>query len=164
MGWSIVEILENFHHIMMILDCILTIPYVRWNTQTQQFNLSKAEWRINASVNYTVIGSDNGASPGRRRAIIWTNAGLLLIGPLRTNFSEILFEMHTFLFKTMHLNLSSEKWKPFCLGLSVLNCSITSNDMVDICDTHVFDIRCLSDPVYSLSDRSHCPWYRSLTC
>ena len=38
----------------------------------------------------TNIGSDNGLSPGRRQAIIWTNAGMLLIGPLGTNFSEIL--------------------------------------------------------------------------
>ena len=29
----------------------------------------------------TIIGSDNGLSPGRRQAIIWTNAGILLIGP-----------------------------------------------------------------------------------
>ena len=39
--------------------------------------------------NLTIIGSDNGLSPGRRQAIIWTNAGILLIGPLRTNLSEI---------------------------------------------------------------------------
>ena len=38
----------------------------------------------------TTIGSDNGLSPGRRQAIIWTNAGILSIGPLGTNFSEIL--------------------------------------------------------------------------
>ena len=38
----------------------------------------------------TIIGSDNGLTPGRRQAIIWTNAGILLIGPLGTNFSEIL--------------------------------------------------------------------------
>ena len=37
----------------------------------------------------TIIGSDNGLSPGRRQAIIWTNAGILLIWPLGTNFSEI---------------------------------------------------------------------------
>ena len=29
----------------------------------------------------TINGSDNGLSPGQREAIIWTNAGLLLIGP-----------------------------------------------------------------------------------
>ena len=43
--------------------------------------------------NLTIIGSDNGLSPGRRQAIIWTNAGILLIGPLGTNFSEILIQI-----------------------------------------------------------------------
>ena len=38
----------------------------------------------------TTIGSDNGLSPGRRQAILWTNAGILLIWPLGTNFNEIL--------------------------------------------------------------------------
>ena len=33
----------------------------------------------------TIIGSESGLSPGRRQAIIWTNAGILLIGPLGTN-------------------------------------------------------------------------------
>ena len=47
----------------------------------------------------TIIGSDNGLSPGRCQAIIWTNAGILLIGTLRTNFSEILSKIHTFSFK-----------------------------------------------------------------
>ena len=42
--------------------------------------------------NLAVIGSDNGLSPGRRQAIIWTNNGMLLIGPLGTNFSEISIE------------------------------------------------------------------------
>ena len=39
--------------------------------------------------NLTIIGSDNGSSPGRHQAIIWTYAGILLIGPQGTNFSEI---------------------------------------------------------------------------
>ena len=47
----------------------------------------------------TTIGSDNGLSPGSCQAIIWTNAGILVIGPLRTNFSEILIEIHAFSFK-----------------------------------------------------------------
>ena len=41
----------------------------------------------------TIIGSDNGLPPGWRQAIIWTNAVLLLIGPLGTNFSEILIKI-----------------------------------------------------------------------
>ena len=40
--------------------------------------------------NLAIIGSNNGLSPGRRQAIIWTSAGILLIGRLGTNFSEIL--------------------------------------------------------------------------
>ena len=68
----------------------------------------------------TIIGSDNGLSPGRRQAIIWTNAGILLIGPLGTNFSEILSEIHSFSFKKMHLKMSSAKWRPFCFGLNVM--------------------------------------------
>ena len=48
--------------------------------------------------NLTIIGSDNGLSTGRRQTIIWTNAGILLIGPLRTNFNEILIEILTFSF------------------------------------------------------------------
>ena len=71
-------------------------------------------------VKQTIIGSDNGLSPGRRQAIIWTNAGILLIGPLGTNFSEILIGIQTFSFKKMHLKMSSAKWRPFCLGLNVL--------------------------------------------
>ena len=70
--------------------------------------------------NLTIIGSDNGLSPGRRQAIIWTNAGILLIGPLGTNFSEILIRIQTFSFKKMHLKMSSAKWLPFCSDLNVL--------------------------------------------
>ena len=70
--------------------------------------------------NITIIGSNNGLSPGRRQATIWTNAGILLIGPLQTNVSEILNEIHTFSFKKMHLKTSSRKRRPFCLGLNVI--------------------------------------------
>ena len=49
----------------------------------------------------TIIGSDNGLSPG-------------------TNFSEILSESHTFSFKEMHLQMSSAKWWQICIGLNML--------------------------------------------
>ena len=68
----------------------------------------------------TITGSDNGLSPGRRQAIIWTNAGILLIGPLGTNFSENLIEILTFSFTKMRLKVLSAKWLPFCLGLNEL--------------------------------------------
>ena len=57
--------------------------------------LSPTEWsnlpwyRIYASANWVSIGPGNGLSPVRRQAITWTNADLLSIGLLGTNFSEI---------------------------------------------------------------------------
>ena len=44
-----------------------------------------------------IIGPDNNLLPGRRQAIIWTNAGALLIEPQGTNFSKIWIEIQTFL-------------------------------------------------------------------
>ena len=51
----------------------------------------------------TTIGSGKGLPPNRRQAIIWTNAGIVLILTLGRNFSEILNEIHTFPFKKMYL-------------------------------------------------------------
>ena len=67
-----------------------------------------------------IIGSDNGLSPGWRQAIIWINAGILLIGPLGTNFNEILIAIHIISLKKIHLKMLSGKWRTFCLGLNVL--------------------------------------------
>ena len=67
-----------------------------------------------------IIASDNGLSPGRRQAIIWNIAGILSIGLLWTNFSEILIEIRIFSVKKMRLKVSSAKWRPFCLGLNVI--------------------------------------------
>ena len=83
-------------------------------------NADPVDWRIYALTHWgrvthicvselTIIGSDNGLSPQRRQAIIWTNDGILLIEPLGTNFSEILFGIQTFLFNKMHLKMSSAK-------------------------------------------------------
>ena len=68
----------------------------------------------------TIIGPDNGLSPGRRQTITWSKADILLFGPLETNFSQILSEIYTFSFKKM----SSSKWCQLCLGLKVLICKI----------------------------------------
>ena len=70
--------------------------------------------------NLTIFGSDNGLSPGRCQAIIWANAGILLIGPLGINISEILIEILTFSFKKIRLKVLSAKCRPFCLILNVL--------------------------------------------
>ena len=69
----------------------------------------------------TTIGSDNGLSPGRRQATIWTNAGILLILTWGTNFSEILSDIYTFSFKKMHLKMSPEKRRTFCYRHECVN-------------------------------------------
>ena len=83
----------------------------------------------------TITGSDNGLSPGWHQAIIWTNAGIF-IGPLGTNFSQILIEIQTFSIKKMHLKLPSGKWLTFCLSLNVLKEKATSKQteaIISIC-------------------------------
>ena len=83
--------------------------------------LTQWGWVTNICVNkQTNMDSDNGLLPGWLQAIIWTNAGILLTGPLGTNFSEILIKIYTFWFKKMHLKMLSGKWQPFCLHLIVL--------------------------------------------
>ena len=74
-----------------------------------------------------IICSDNGLSPGRRQAIILTNARILLIGPLGTNFSEILIEIPASSLKNAFKNVV---WKiaAILLGLNVL----THRDLVKL--------------------------------
>ena len=87
----------------------------------------------------TIIGSENGLSPGRRQAFIWTNTGVLLIGPLGTNFREILIEIDTFSFTKMHLKMSSGKWMPLCLGLNVVKSQYHACRCLGSISSHVTD-------------------------
>ena len=101
---------------------ILSKPRVTWATDSYW---SLTHWVQVTHIcvsKLTIIASDNGLSPGRRQAIIWTNAGTLLIGPLGIKFNEILIEIHTFSFKKIHLKMPSVKQRPFCLGPNVLSC------------------------------------------
>ena len=81
----------------------------------------------------TIIGSDNGMSPGRLQTIILTNARILLIRSIQTNCSEILSKIHAFSFKEMHLKMLSVKWQPFCLRLNVLT---QGDQKIHIPNTH----------------------------
>ena len=63
----------------------------------------------------------NGLSPSWCQAFIWTNATILLIWSLGTNFSEILSEIRTFSFKKIHFNISSVKWQQLCFSLTVFS-------------------------------------------
>ena len=74
----------------------------------------------------TIIGSDNGLSLGRRQAIIWTNAGILLIGPLGANIIDIVIGIQTFSFKkcTWHVvcEMASILSRPQCVNGDLGNC------------------------------------------
>ena len=91
-------------------------------------------------IKLTIIGSDNGLSPGRRQAIIWANVGILLIGPLGTNFSENLVEIVPFSFTKMRLRVSPAKCRPFCLGLNVLIHQPVGDVVVIVISKHVLQI------------------------
>ena len=63
------------------------------------------------------------------QAITWTIAALMSIGPLRTNFCEILIKMQNFSFMEMHLKMLSAKvaailsrgtWVKFIIELTTL--------------------------------------------
>ena len=77
------------------------------------------EDKINLLSKLTIIGSDNGLSPGQPQAVIWTNAVILLIQTLVTDFSEILSEIHIFSFNKSE-NIFCEM-VAILLGLNVLD-------------------------------------------
>ena len=66
------------------------------------------------------IRSDNGLSTSRHQAFFWTNSGLLSVGLVRTNYSEILIERLTFSLKKKLVKIPSAKWQLFCISLNVL--------------------------------------------
>ena len=72
--------------------------------------------------NLTIIGSGNGLSTGRRKAIIWAPDGILSIAPVGTKRSKVL----------------SAKWRPLCLSRNVLIRHVTNN----IIFTHISYICC----------------------
>ena len=99
-----VTLFRRFEHIYICLD-VRTTSWCRttsWWGRVTHICVGKL----------TIIDSDNGLSPGRRQAIILTNAGILLIEPLRTNFSEILIGIQIFSFKKMRFKMLSAKWRP----------------------------------------------------
>ena len=85
--------------------------------------------------NLTIVGSDNGLSPGRRKAIIWTNAGILSIAPYKQgNFCR---NRHIFILKNAFQNVIWEMTailsRPQCVKTSFLIC-------VNICSLAVFKV------------------------
>ena len=101
-------------------------PLVTWsNTQGNNMYLLRKHWRLifpfHVLINsLTHWGQVTHICVGKLTTINWTNDGILLIGSLGSNFSEILVGIQTFSIKKMHLKMSSAKWRPSCLGLNVL--------------------------------------------
>ena len=109
---------------VLLLSNIQYIHYQIFNTYNIKAQWVNLGWVIHICISkITSIGSDNGLLPHQHQAIIWTNARILLIQPLGTNLSEILIEIHTFLFKKILLKIVSGKWRPFCPGLNVFKTS-----------------------------------------
>ena len=120
--YSIWEVDPLYH----ILNSRMRERQYKWKTPSKWRTLTHWDRGTYTCVgNLTLIGSDNGLSPVRRQAVIWSNAWILSIGSSGTNSSETLFEIHTFSFKKMYVNRSSAKWRPFWLGLTVLSNGLT---------------------------------------
>ena len=109
-----------------------------------------------------IIGSDNGLSPDRRQAIIWTNAALLSIGPLRTYFSENLIKIQQFSLKKLHVKMSSAKWRPSCLGLNVLK-NMVMQDHAPQCNKACFAVWFWSSECWIWYLGSSDSWYRKIS-
>ena len=108
-----------FRFSLLANQCILCHFLLLANPGTWSNSLRPSDTYICLS-KLTITDSDNGLMPGRRQAIIRTNAGILLIGHLGINFGEILIGINKFSFRNMHLKMSSAKWRRFCLGPNVL--------------------------------------------
>ena len=95
------------------------VRYCQWSPS------SLTQWGRETHIgvnNLVIIGSHNGLSHVHRQAIIWSNAVLLSIAPLETNFSKTVFKIIKFSFKKMHWKMSSgEKCWPFCFSLNALS-------------------------------------------
>ena len=94
--------------LLMPWQCKSTMVLTHWG-QEIHIRISKQ----------SIIGSDNGLSPGQHQASIRTNPVILSIGHIGTHFNEISIEIHIFSFKKLHFQMS-RKWQPFCLGLKGL--------------------------------------------
>ena len=103
----------------------------------------------------------NSSRPDRRQTIIWTNVGISLIGPLGTNFSEILIKIMTFIFFQENA-FESVVWKtaailsrPQCVN-NIQSCFIVFIVLVlvDSCDPFAVSDRVVSLKMGSSQDCS----------
>ena len=71
-------------------------------------------------IHRNIMGLDNGLSPVWHQAIVWTNADIIVIESLETNFSSIWIKTQQFSCKWICLKMTSAKCLRSCSGLNVL--------------------------------------------
>ena len=86
---------KSFHLIKCIWKC-LRMNAILFGPQ----QIIWTGWHIYASVIYISIGSDNGSSHKRCQEFIWTNAGILSIGPLGRNANKVVTKYNHFRWKS----------------------------------------------------------------
>ena len=90
-------------------------PNVCCPKKANKLNSSRLSDAYICVIKLSITGSDNGMSPDWHQAIIWTIDGILLIGPVGTNFNEIIIRIHAFSFRKVHFKMLTGIWGPFCL-------------------------------------------------
>ena len=63
------------------------------------------------------------------------------VGPLGTNFSEILIRIQAFSFKKIRSKMSSAKWHPFCLGPNVLSYQLVITCITKLLATNRMNVK-----------------------
>ena len=117
------QFIEQLHHYM--LRCYqqwMKMRPIRFHSLSYKSHILTYWGRVThiCVSKLTIIGSDNGLSPGRRQAIISTNAEILLVRTLGTNFSEILNRHQTILGVYVNkLGTNSVEWR----RTSQINCT-----------------------------------------
>ena len=96
----------------------------------------------------TIIGSDNGLLPGCVKPLSDTD-GLLLIGNLGTNFSEILNEIYIFVqdngFENVVCKMLAILSQPLCVNIkqiTPMGCVIYNNDFWQLCIILILNTGC----------------------
>ena len=76
---------------------LITVAIIVTTSAEVTWSLMLRDAYVYAPVNWVIIGSGNGSAPVWHQAITWTNADLLPIGPLGTNFIDIWIKIQNLL-------------------------------------------------------------------
>ena len=97
-----------------------TLKYCHKHTHIVNFSYILTHWGRVMHIcisELNIIGSDNGLALTRH---FWTNAGILLIWPLGTDFSEMLIKIHIFFIQANAWEIVICEVRAICLSLDVL--------------------------------------------